>query len=823
MHLLIKDKSSFTNSLKWLGLLIISFVFISLLFIAPPNVEVTRQYYEFGLERIIFLLLVFTLVIRMEDMWGKWLTLTFTLLLFSLSLIYKWQTADNFSTIEGLFPVRDAYEYYQGAQMILYGLNISGTSIQRPMFAAFLSTIMWVTDGNLQMTLILLVILNAIATFWVTFELKRTLKNSLFSAIYLLLSYMFFRRFSGTLLTENLGFLLGNLSLFFLLRGATNQKLNLSLIGLFLLTIGLNARAGAFFILPILVIWAAISFRASHSFWRTFFIGIAVVILGMAGNLLLAKAINSPTSAMFSNYSYTLYGLAVGNKGWEQVLIDHPGVNADEIYVLAFNKIISEPALFVRGIVSAYSDYFIASRGAFSFLLLKRDRNDLLNTVLWALSIVGLITSIIKRGEKQYSIALAFFAGIMLSVGLVPPIDSTNMRAYATTIPLSLYLIVASGGMTDKVIPRKDVQPTEKVTNDFFLPSLLSSITLIAIFFIPVLLRHIGSLPSTSPTKTCEVGQTESIFVIADGSSMIIDNEAKETYIPTIEYARFLNKLLSPEQLADGGTTQIMSELPSGSTLTLVRLISSSHNTNNSYINGILITKSIPQSGIQALCTNGPVLGNYYFLPEGTYQAKENSIFAQFQKGADLIRKVGIWVIFSFILIKSTRLWKLPNYIIPIACINTTLIAAGSLLLLHTTGVMPLAWDRQEIDVTKARNPEGFMYAYNIGTDKYSDTKLQDMPTYLYENDTLLIQPHESQSLISEYGRGRYILREKVLFFSSSDNSDPRKNQKHYILEYPLEIRFRYQIIVFSLAIIGILAQFFYFSPILKNISKETN
>ena len=822
MRAFIKENPNSINVLKWVGLAIVSIGFVWLLFIAPPNVEVTRQYYEFGLERIIFLLLVFTLFIRMEGVWGKWLTLTFTLLLFSLSLIYKWQTADNFSTVGGLFPVRDAYDYYQGAQTIIYGRDLSGSSTYRPIYTAFLATVMWIANGNLQMVLILLAILNALAIFCVSIEINRILENSLFSAIFLVFGYIFFRRFSGTLLTENLGFLMGNLTLFFLLRGAASQKLNHILFGLFLLTFGLNARAGAYLILPVIVLWAAISFRANHSFWKTFFTGIAVIFIGMAGNWLLAKAIHSPTSAMFSNYSYTLYGLAVGNKGWEQVLVDHPGVSANEIYTLAFNKIKNEPALFIQGIAGAYSDYFVASRGAFSFLLLKRDRNDILNTILWTLSLLGLITAIIKREQKQYSLTLAFFAGIMLSVGLVPPIDSTNMRAFATTIPMSLYIVITSGGLLSEFIFGKSNSLLEK-ENNVNLHILLSSIILMASFIVPVILRQAGSPPSVETGGNCKSGENETTVVIADGSSMTINSEAQFTYIPTIQSTRFMNKLFSPEQLADGAAIQLMSELSPGSTLTLVRLVSTSHSEFNPKTSGILVTQSIPQSGIQALCVSEPVLGSYYFLPEGTFEAKTSSISAQFQKNAGLILKFGLWVIFLSVLIKSTRFWKLPSRIIPIAGVNTVLIAAGVLLLLHTTGVFPLAWERQEIDVEKARNPEGFMYVYNIGTDKYSDTKFWDAPAYLYENDVLLVQPHESQSLISEYGRGRYILREKVLFFSSSDNTNPKENQRQYTLEYPLEIRIRYQIIIFSLAILGLLIEFFYFSPILKTISKEAN
>ncbi|MBK7449387.1 MAG: hypothetical protein IPJ47_08125 [Anaerolineales bacterium] len=78
----------------------------------------------------------------------------------------------------------------------------------------------------------------------------------------------------------------------------------------------------------------------------------------MTSNSLLAKAIDSPSSAMFSNYSYTLYGLASGNKGWEQVTIDHPEVGANEIFELAFTKIKNNPILLLREITGAYLDYF---------------------------------------------------------------------------------------------------------------------------------------------------------------------------------------------------------------------------------------------------------------------------------------------------------------------------------------------------------------------------------------------------------------------------------------------------------------------------------
>lgn len=809
---------------KWLLMAIISFGFASLLFIAPPNVEITRQYYEFGLERIIFLLVVFTFLIRIRDTWGKWLTLTFTLILFSLALIYKWQTADNFSTVGGLFPVRDAYDYYQGAQTLIFGMDLSGSSTFRPIYTGFLAAVMWASNSNLQTTLIILSWLNALAVFSTALEVNKTLKNSFFAAIFLVFGYIFFRRFSGTLLTENLGFLLGNLALLFLLRGATSQRLNFSLFGLFLLTVGLNARAGAYLILPVIVVWAALSFRNDHGFWRTVFIGAAIVFLGMAGNWLFAKAINSPTSAMFSNYSYTLYGLAAGNKGWEQVLVDHPGVNASEIFALAFEKIKNEPVLFAQGIAGAYADYFVASRGAFSFLLLKRDRNDILNILLWSLSLLGLITAILKRDRKQYSLALAFFAGIMLSVGLVPPIDSTMMRAYATTIPMSLYIAVAGGGVLSETLFRSQRTRIEENDEDIRFPVALSSAILIASFIVPVILKQTGSTPSTNAANTCEPDKNPITFVIPNGSSMTIDGESANSYIPTIQYTRFMSKLFSPDQLADGAAVSLMAELKPDTTLTLIRLYTSTSDPLAYSTNGILVTSAIPQPGIQTMCVTEPILGGYYFPPEKAYESKNVSALSmQAKNGVRSVFIIGLWAAFFFVLVKSAQILELPRRSILPAAINAVFIAMGILLLLHATGIIPLAWEQKPIETDKLRNPEGFMYVYNLGTDKLSDSKLWDFPAYLYENNILSSQPHESQSLIAEYGRGRYILREKSLFFSTSDNSDPKENARSYKLEYPAEIRIRYQVLLFGLALLGVFIHILYFAPMQNKTSKETN
>ena len=100
-------------------------------------------------------------------------------------------------------------------------------------------------------------------------------------------------------------------------RGSRERQHAHVLIGIFLLSLALNARAEAFFVLPLLVLWSMWLFRGRSRLSLRFLVeGIGVVLLAFAINLLLIKVLASEGSTAFSNFSYTFYGLVVGGKGW---------------------------------------------------------------------------------------------------------------------------------------------------------------------------------------------------------------------------------------------------------------------------------------------------------------------------------------------------------------------------------------------------------------------------------------------------------------------------------------------------------------------------
>lgn len=793
------------NNFLLTGIALLSLAFIASLFLAPPGVESTRIFFEFGLDRILFLIIVFALIFNLNGAAGEALAFTFTLALFCMPLLYKWQMTDFFSTLGGLLPMRDANSYYQEAQNLGYGFPFTGSASFRPIYTAFLATVMKAVNGNLQFSLIVLTAFNGLAVYYAAREIRRVFNNGIAPAIFVAFGYMFYRRFGGTLLTENLGFCLGALSLVFLIRGSAEKNLKYLLLGVFLLTTGLNARAGAYLILPLLAVWMGWSLRESLGFWRPSIYGALVVIIGMAANSVLIRLVSSSPSAAFSNYSYTLYGIAVGNKGWEQANMDHPTASAGEVYELAFQSIRENPALFARGVAGAYADYFNASKGAFSFLLMKHDRNDAANLVLWALTFAGLIAGAIHRRKLEFGIALAFFVGILLSVGLVPPADSTQMRAYAATLPMTCYIVAMGSALPGKLLPGSKYPLPAGKEAGLFIPMGLSGLILVSAFILPPTIKALGQPPKPNPAVDCEAGRQKLLFVIADGSSVTLSPEKGDSFIPNLDRFRFYGKLVNPEQQLTPEEKEMTLGLEPGTSITITRMVLDEFDTPPLAVSSFALTRGVPQPGVYTWCVEEPQFPGFYIAPAPGYEVQDSfSLPVSLQTAVRTIRAAGLWLLFGVLFVSWIGVWKIPVEKIPLGALSAILTACGLLMVLHMSGLIPLAWERRTVEPGKIQHRDGFMYAYFTGDNRISDTNYRDYPAYLYEDGSLLYQPHESQSFIAELGRGSYILKEKFLFFSASDNSDPETNGRKYELEYPARVRLRYQWIGLGAGLAGI-------------------
>ena len=472
-----------------------------------------------------------------------------TLILFALPVSGLWNSGiSEPMTVGGLLPWSDASSYYWDAERVLLGERFSFNSSRRPLFAAVLSAVLGLTGHNLQIALAIFAALTAISCFFLIREIQRS--YGIFAGVVVLvLLLMFYRRFSGTVMTENLGFPLGALGFAVLWRGARHKRISFSLLGIALLSLALNARAGAFFILPAIAIWGTICFRGKAKFSLRFLMGSIVAILsGFILNSVFLKILGSPDGIVFSNFSHTLYGLVLGGKTWTQILADHPGAQEKDFYALVFEAFRQNPFGIVVGSLKAWIQYFIPNwSGAFGFLTISSSVNltnrfivFLIRTALYVFSFLAFLGCYYRRGKPENALMIVLSVGILLSVPFVPPWDADSMRVYAATIPISVTLPVigmtflfARMGWNFWLNFSKD-SPGDRLL-------LLFSTSLILFIALAPIATKAISRPVPLPDLICKNGLEPIYLKIDPGASvkLVSDNSLKRTHLPDVRLSDF--------------------------------------------------------------------------------------------------------------------------------------------------------------------------------------------------------------------------------------------------------------------------------------------
>jgi hypothetical protein len=389
-------------------------------------------------------------------------------------LLGMWQAGlSDGGTIAGLLPFSDAHGYYSDALRLLHGQRFSDFSARRPAAPAFLAVVLFVTGGDLRLALALLTALVAMAIWMACREVHETFGPWAGALLFLCL-FLFYRRFIGTCLTEHLGLALGCLAFALVWRGGRCGRVGPVLWGLGLLSLALNARAGAFFVLPCLLLWAMRVFGRSSGRALVATGGAAAIASGFLVSRFLLHSIATPRAA-FSNFAYTLYGLVHGGD-WSLALRQHPQLAAlpmleqsNAVYALAWEQMLSHPFSLMSGAARAWAAFFCGVSGSwsshvldllphwrevrdvvtmegFAALNLSRDGWVLVDAFVYHLSFVLLNVLLVAgaavatRTASSALVRLGIWSGlgILLSVPFAPPWDADNMRAYAATLPLLL-------------------------------------------------------------------------------------------------------------------------------------------------------------------------------------------------------------------------------------------------------------------------------------------------------------------------------------------------------------------------------------------------
>ena len=478
---------------------------------------------------------------------GDMALLSLSLLIFGIPLVGMWHGGPAGPNVAlGLLPLFDAISYETGGLLLAETGKLNLSNGTRPMTAAALSVLFTANGGNLQWTQALLVLINAAAVFAAARVVWRS--HGLVAGLLVLITlYLFFSEHLGSLLSENLGLALGAAAFALLWEGIRAERRWLLALGLFALALGLNARAGAFLVLPALVIWLA--WRERSRGWQpcawTFSWTVGAGLLGFVPATLLGAAYAPTGGIAFGNFAPSFYGLVAGGKGWTQVYADHPDINAlasleqkyGEIYRLSWASIVEAPEKLLLGVVRAYGRYIVGT-GWHKFF-----DDSVVRGVAILLTLAGLVECIRRRREEDAAFLLVVTVGVFASV---PFLMDGGPRVFAATIPVTAALI----GIGAVALARWAGRPIDQIDDTRISPA--PAVAIVAFLFVlagPAVPPAAGSLKRPQPeAHACRDGWVPAVFDHRPGAYLLVwPGDIGTQRLPNVRSADFLEEFPLPD------------------------------------------------------------------------------------------------------------------------------------------------------------------------------------------------------------------------------------------------------------------------------------
>jgi len=473
-------------------------------------------------------------------------------------LVYSWHTGTSPSlSVAGFYQVSDASDYWFCSNSLLDRGNFgSEWCLRRAIYPNFLSGMAFLAGRNIFVTLLLQAFVVCAALF-VFIRRSALYVGTLGAAVCTVLLVMYAANYLFPLtMTENAGMIFGCVGLAMLLKASENKSLTWVAGGIALISIGLNARAGAFFMLPCLVLWAGMTaYLSRQNVMRWIMVSSVSMLAGFFLQAAVVLAVGGHPGSSLGNFSYTLYGLAVGGKGWSQVLIDHPAlsklpdaVESREIYALAWKAFVVAPHLFFQGLAKNLTLFL--SMGTYGYPELGRLAGPV--KILWWVAWIPLL---LKYRNPAYLLVALSSLGIAASAPLI--LGDGRARIFAASVVVDVLqisiglhfvgsMVIGVTNFLFGVVPRKltGSVPQEGWVRKYMEP--LAGALCLAIVLIPYTpLRHLEVEKQVQPAS-CPAGEEGATVQIGRGGTLLLD------VLPDHQPADFLYGEVNHKNLIQG-------------------------------------------------------------------------------------------------------------------------------------------------------------------------------------------------------------------------------------------------------------------------------
>ena len=411
--------------------------------------------------------------------------------------------SDESFLIAGVIQWSDAAAHFcQAAQMACDGITHFGMN-GRFLYPAFFSSLLNIAGLNLLQAEIASWIFFAMALVFLL-RLAARLTGFAGASVVALVCGLFFReRCAGLIMTENFGLLCGMLAASAFLIALPKRNFWMLQLGIFMLALGLMARPGPMFVLPLMICytgwmsWDGWILKPASK-WKRAVIGsvVATMIVAAAfgSNVLLSRSVYEGKVITNANFSFTLYGMLTGGKWSDALAWSH--YNAPLVMQEDIRLIKEEPQRLILGAFRAYKE------ALYRRILFMFGHESRLATVLLLLALIGLVALWKMEELRPYAWCLTLMViGILLSIPFAPPWDAAE-RPFAATVPFEALL--AAIGLT-ALLHFTFFKKQKKEDDQKILSRARGLILLISVvFFLAVPLPLFHRMCFSTPLRICQ-------------------------------------------------------------------------------------------------------------------------------------------------------------------------------------------------------------------------------------------------------------------------------------------------------------------------------
>ena len=272
--------------------------------------------------RIVFL--------RLDDGWGWSAAFVIACVAAALLLLLRdWAVARTVSvSAAGFLPFSDAIGYWSCAAEIAGTGELTQSADwcgNRLPYTTFLAAVMGLTSWHPHLIYLVQALVVALAVAALALQTAR-LTGLIGGGLVALLLLAYANEYAlGAVMTEVAGLAAGAAGLALLLSGSERARPFVLAAGCALLSIAQVSRSGAMLMLPAILLWVVfMAPRLALRRWSAVGLAILALTSGFVLQYALVRSLQLKPGASFGNFSFVLYGLSVGGKGWAQAMQDHP-------------------------------------------------------------------------------------------------------------------------------------------------------------------------------------------------------------------------------------------------------------------------------------------------------------------------------------------------------------------------------------------------------------------------------------------------------------------------------------------------------------------